>query len=357
VARSIPIPASACGIPATAKAYSLNFTVAPRTGSLRSLTAGPGGQSPPNTSTLTSPDGQTIANGAIVPAGPDGSINVVSTDDTDLIVDINGYFALPGFGTLQFYPLEPCRVLDTRLPPLGTFPPNSTFGSPALAPSGERSFPVPSSGCGAPANATAYSLNVTVQPQVPLGFLSAWPSGQSRPFVSTMNSYDGTVLANAAIVPAGTGGAVSFFASNPDDVIVDINGYFAPPSASGLNFYAVTPCRLVDTTNPGGTLGGPLLSAGTPRTFPLSTGPCGLPATPALQAYFLSITASPTGPLGFLSVWPSGQSRPFVSTLNGYKGLAVANAAIVPAGGFGAVDLFVTTDSNVTIDTAGYFGP
>ena len=48
------------------------------------------------------------------------------------------------------------------------------------------------------------------------------------------------MLANAAIVPAGTNGAVSFFAANPTDLIVDINGYFAPPGTGGLNFYTAT---------------------------------------------------------------------------------------------------------------------
>jgi len=29
-------------------------------------------------------------------------------------------------------------------------------------------------------------------------------------------------------VPAGTGGAISVFASNATDLLIDINGYFAP---------------------------------------------------------------------------------------------------------------------------------
>jgi hypothetical protein len=33
---------------------------------------------------------------------------------------------------------------------------------------------------------------------------------------------------NAAIVPAGTGGAVSAFATNPTELVLDITGYFAP---------------------------------------------------------------------------------------------------------------------------------
>jgi len=35
-------------------------------------------------------------------------------------------------------------------------------------------------------------------------------------------------VANAAIVPAGTNGAISIFVTNPTHVILDINGYFAP---------------------------------------------------------------------------------------------------------------------------------
>jgi hypothetical protein len=46
--------------------------------------------------------------------------------------------------------------------------------------------------------------------------------------VSTLNSYDGRVVANAAIVPAGTNGAISIYVTDPTDVLFDINGYFAP---------------------------------------------------------------------------------------------------------------------------------
>jgi hypothetical protein len=36
------------------------------------------------------------------------------------------------------------------------------------------------------------------------------------------------VVANAALVPAGTGGAISVYVSDPTDVLFDIGGYFAP---------------------------------------------------------------------------------------------------------------------------------
>ena len=88
-----------------------------------------GDRTQPNVSTLTSPDGSVLAAAAIVPAGTASSINAsYLPDDTDLVVDINGYFAPPAAGTLQFYPLPPCRVLDTR--PIsngGSFLPNSNL--------------------------------------------------------------------------------------------------------------------------------------------------------------------------------------------------------------------------------------
>jgi hypothetical protein len=43
-----------------------------------------------------------------------------------------------------------------------------------------------------------------------------------------LNSYDGQVTANALISPAGTGGAVSAFVTNQTNLLLDLNGFFAP---------------------------------------------------------------------------------------------------------------------------------
>jgi len=314
------------------------------------LTVWPTGQPQPNVSTLNSLDGEILANAAIVPAGTGGSIDAFATDDTDLVIDINGYFVPHTTGSLQFYPLTPCRILDTRNTP------NGTFAGPSLAADTARSFPIQSSGCNVPASAEAYAFNVTVVPPLDgvLGYLTVWPTGESQPFVSTLNSLEGNILANAAIVPAGSGGAVSFFATNTTDLVVDINGYFAAPAAGGLNFYTVPPCRIVDTRNtPDGTFGGPIMGASTTRTFPLSQGPCGISDSAA--AYSLNMTVQPPGELGFLTIWPAGDPLPQASTLNALEGQIVANAAIVAAGTNGAVNVFVTNATHVIIDTNGFF--
>jgi len=219
-----------------------------------------------------------------------------------------------------------------------------------------RTFPVLSSSCGVPAAAQAYALNITVVPHQTLGYLTLWPTGQPQPLVSTLNSLDGRIVANAAIVPAGTNGSVNVYVSDTTDVIIDINGYFTSSAGSqGLSFYSLTPCRIVDTRGPSGQFGGPIIGAGAQRTFNVPQGPCTVPS--GVQAYSLNATVVPPGQLGYLSLWPSAQPQPLVSTLNSPQGAVVANAAIVPAGTGGGVSAFVTDQTQLILDLDGYFAP
>jgi hypothetical protein len=153
-------------------------------------------------------------------------VDVFASNNTDLIIDENGYFGPPGgLNGLHFYPVSPCRIADTRAS--GGF--TGAFGPPSMTGGQTRSFPVPSSTCGIPSTAQAYSLNMTVLPSSePFNYLTTWPTGQPQPLVSTLNSYDGSIAANAALVPAGTGGAINVYVSNNTDLLIDIDGYFAP---------------------------------------------------------------------------------------------------------------------------------
>ena len=344
--RSFPLMAGSCGIPANAKAYALNVTVVPR-GKLGYLTIWPTGQPQPIVSTLNS-DGRIKANAAIVAAGEIGAVSVFVTDSTDVILDVNGYF-VPATAPsgLAFYPVTPCRIADTRNAP-------GALGGPSLSASQTRSFLVPSSACGIPSTAQAYSLNFTVVPPGVLGYLTAWPTGSAQPIVSTLNAPPGTIVANASIVRAGAGGGINVFATNSTDLIIDINGYFAPPgAANALSFYTTTPCRISDTRLAPGTFGGPSMTGGQVRAFPISTSNCSIPA-PA-QAYSLNVTALPKPVVGYLTLWPTGRAQPIVSTLNAFDGTFTANAAIVP-GGPGGINVFVTNLTDLLLDINGYFG-
>jgi hypothetical protein len=311
----------------------------------------------PNVSTLNYYS-SVVANAAIVPAGTNGGINVYVVDPTDVLIDINGYFAPPLSSGLEFYPVTPCRIADTRT--FAEFP--GQFGPPSMAGGATRTFGILSSPCaaGIPATAAAYSLNFTAVP--PAGGaesnLTTWPTGLAMPNVSTLNYYS-SVVANAAVVPAGTNGAINAYVVDPTDLLIDIDGYFAPPLASGLHFYPLTPCRIADTrTGAGftGQFGPPTMATGATRTFTLPASSCGVPAT--ASAYSLNFTAVPPagGPEANLTTWPAGSATGNVSTLNYYSSV-VANAAIVPAGTHGAINVYVADTTDVLIDVNGYFAP
>jgi len=336
--REFIIPQSACNIPTTAVAYSLNATVVPNA-SLNHLTLWPAGEAQPNVSTLNSLDGRIKANAAITPAGANGGVDVYVTDGTQVILDINGYFVPASTASaLAFYPVTPCRIVDTRI---GTGP----LAGPSLPAQGSRSFPVLSSSCNLPSTAQAYSLNVTAVPNTTLDYLTSWPTGGSVPNVSTLNAPTGEITANAAIVPAGTSGEVSIFVSDAANVILDVNGYFAPPGTGGLSLYTVTPCRALDT-RPNGFTG----------TTPVDVegSACAPPST--AQSYVLNATVVPSGDLDYLTLWPAGQALPNVSTLNALDGAITSNMAIVPNSN-GSIDAFAQGSTNLILDISSYFAP
>jgi len=192
-------------------------------------------------------------------------------------------------------------------------------------------------------------------PSGPLGYLTLWPTGLVQPLVSTLNALDGQITANMAIVPAGTAGAVNAFVTDNSHLVLDITGYFAPPASGGLQFYTLRPCRVADTRNPVGTFGGPIMSGGTSRSFPVPSSACSVPA--AAQAYSMNATVVPSGALGYLTVWPTGLAQPLVSTLNALDGQITANALIVPSGTGGAVSAFVTDTTHLIFDINGFFAP
>jgi YVTN family beta-propeller protein len=351
--RNFAIPQEGgCNIPTTAAAYSLNVTVVPAS-VLGYLTMWPTGEQQPVVSTMNSPDGRIKANAAIVPAGYQGAVSVYVTNTTQVILDIDGYFAPTSGSTLAFYPLTPCRIADTRK---DTFP--AGLGVPHLSGTVERDFPVLSSPC-IPSGVTpqAYSLNFTAVPYPalgnPLGYLEVWPKDQmpQNP-VSTLNNVMGTIVANAAIVPAGTGGEITAFANNDTDLIIDIDGYFAPAGLGGLSLYPAAPCRVIDTRHVGN--GQPFSGTLTPPVDVLNS-PCGPPA--AAQAYVFNATVVPQGALGYLTLWPDGTGQPVVSTLNAFDGSLTNNMAIVPSTN-GKVDAYAGSGlTQLILDISSYFAP
>ena len=327
----------------SATGFSLNITAMPR-GSLGYLTVWPSSGNQPLVSTLNAPDGRTTANAVIVAGstvqGNQGYVNIYASSTTDLAVDVTGYFTTPNTGTLQFYPLPQCRIVDTR---------NGQDGG-LLQAGVERDYTMAGL-CGIPAGAQTLSLNVTAIPAAGgLDYLTVWTGGEPRPSTSTLNASAGGAVANAAIVtPSRINQLVAFYAnSNNTDLLVDVNGYFALAGEGGNSLYTVPNCRIYDSRdNNGQPFTGQI-------TVNIAAEACAPPSN--TQAYVFNATVVPSGTMPYLTLWAHGAAQPSTSTLNAFDGLITSNMAIVPTTD-GSIDAYAAGLTQMMLDISGYFAP
>jgi uncharacterized repeat protein (TIGR01451 family) len=119
--------------------------------------------------------------------------------------------------------------------------------------------------------------------------------------------------------------------------------------------YSVTPCRVLDTRNPNGPLGGPALSAGGARSIPVA-GTCGIPASATAIAVNVAVTGS-SAP-GNLLAHATGTPAPNVSLINYRAGQTRADNGIIRMSAGGSIDINcnqATGTVHVILDVAGYF--
>ena len=122
--------------------------------------------------------------------------------------------------------------------------------------------------------------------------------------------------------------------------------------------YTVPPCRVADTRLPPGPSGGPRLAANSLRSFPV-TGTCNIPAD--ARAVAVNVTAVNPTDMGFLSLYPTGQTVPFTSTVNFAAGVTRAGNAMAPLGASGQVGVWCAMPAgsgggtDLVLDVYGYF--
>lgn len=332
---------SHCSIPANAAAYSLNLTTIARRSGSTYLQAWATGQEKPETSVMNFDRSTAKSNAAVVAAGTNGAISFSASGDSELILDINGYFVADNTRA-AYHPLASCRAVDTR---------SGIGGGTMLAAGSTRAIAL-ASHCGLPADATAYVLNFTAMPRRSLVYLQAW-GASGQPETSMLNSFSGKVMANAAVVQPASDGNISVYASDDTDLIVDVAGYYSTAAPNGLSFYVTPPCRALDTR-----ISSEMHSVEDYGTVTLTHGGCsGLLSASSAQAYLLNTVVVPNGRrLSYLSLWnDDGSSRPGTSILNATDGAVTSNLAVLPSAS-GRMKVFATDSTHLIVDVVGYFG-
>lgn len=334
--------AGAAGVPASgAVAVSLNVTaVGPDTAGY--ITVFPCGQMPV-ASNVNYLAGDTVPNAVIAPMSAAGEVCFYSSARTELVADVNGWFATEA----GFTPVTPARLVDTReLTAQGAVqvPKRRYEGSSILR------FHVTGAG-GVPTGAAAVALNVTAVDAAGPGYLTVYPCG-TRPTASNVNYADARAVPNAVIAPLSAAGEVCVYSKTAAHVIIDVNGWFA----AGSGFTSVTPVRLVDTrpSQPAGAVAVAKQTYGGALELRFQVADvAGIPTT-GVEAVSLNVTVTEPTEAGFLTVHPCGQ-RPNASNVNYAAGQTIPNAVLAPVSAGGELCIYSRAAAHLVVDVNGWF--
>lgn len=328
------------------------------------VSAFPAGTAWPGTANVNFTTGQTVGNLVTVGVGTDPATSAPAVTiyngpasggpDTDVAVDLYGYFAAPSSTSGDAYvPLSPTRIFDTRP---GSGDPGS---GQTLTNGGTVNVPVSGVG-GVPADAAAVVVNIAVTDTDAASFIEGYPTG-SPPSSSTptvnQNWVAGETLSTKAIIGVGSGGSITLANHAGDaDVVVDVDGYFTGPGGTGALFNALgSPVRVLDT-RPGGVAGGQSTSV-------QAAGSDGVPSGAVAVVWNVVDVVGAPGDGNFLTVYPFGMTVPTAADVNYVPGdldLVVDNASFATTGSSGAVGVYNgpanAATANVVVDEYGWFG-
>ena len=122
-----------------------------------------------------------------------------------------------------------------------------------------------------------------------------------------------------------------------------------------MDFFTLSPCRVIDTRNAVGPYGGPALMAGADRTFPLA-GQCGISAT--ARAVSVNVTVTAPSATGHLRSLPGGHdlARGVLDQLRGRADSRENAIASLNTGGALTVRCVQSAGTvDLILDVNGYF--
>jgi hypothetical protein len=308
------------------------------------LTLSPAGIPRPFTANLNFAPNQTVPNLVVVKLGAGGKVRLYNAaGSAHVIFDVAGWYADSGTGNDGRYTgLVPARIADTRF-------------SVRLGPGGTLDVPVAGVG-GVPATgAKAATLNVAVTNTTAPSFLTVYPTGLPLPLAANLNYLPGDTVSNRVMATLGTGGKVTLYnAAGFTDVIVDVGGWYSDATVAGTTgaFTSLVPARILDTRDGNGGFLGPI-AANTSIDVQI-TGRGGVPAT-GVSAVILNATVTQPASIGYLTISPTGSTRPLVSDLNYAAGETRPNLIVARVGAGGKINLYAASGTHVIFDVAGYF--
>jgi len=292
----------------------------------------------------------------------DGAFKIFVTSDTDVVIEVTGYYAPPAANGLYFHPLpKPIRLLETRPGQVGC----NTPGAPL--PAGVDTLQqgrLTCDGVTIPPTAQAIVGNATVVFPSSGGYLTLFPANAARPLVASSNYAVDQIVNGPFTVRLSPAGEFNIFTFAATHLVVDVLGYYSAEAldvnGAGLLFTPLpSPVRLLET-RPGQlgcyTTNSPL-EGGSIRTQQAR----GLCQGVTIAETALGIVGNATAVLpatgSYLTFWPSNAAQPLVANSNFSAGQIWNRHFTVGLGPDGAFKLFSPFTTELVIDVSGYFAP
>jgi len=281
-----------------------------------------------------------------VSLGKSGRLGLLSTIDTDVAVDVYGFYSPATSSSAgRFVALAPQRILDARS--------SRSFNKKEVK---RISLPraIPQDAVGVVLNVTSYDSE---KPKGKSAYWTVYPAGakwSSSPSLSV--AYSGQTVSQQVIVQRGSQG-LDVFSSVGGGVLVDLIGYYTGPSAErsrvGL-FVPVSSTRVVDTKSFFNTLGHnvALHSGWTTAIKPWDF--LGVKRT-NVGAVALNVTMVDTQNSGALTAYPSRTSRPVRSLLiSDFAGQTIGNSVQTAVSKYG-VAFYTKSTTDLAVEVIGWF--
>jgi hypothetical protein len=206
---------------------------------------------------------------------------------------------------------------------------------------------------GVAVDARSVVMNVTAINPSGRGFITTYPCGD-RPLASSLNfGAAGAVVGNELVAKLSADGSVRVFTSAETDLSIDVVGFV--PAGSGI--VALDPARVYATRSSDETVDGEQQAAGRIAAGEFIeveiAGRADVPAV-GVKSVVMNITAVNPSGRGFMTVYPCGD-RPLASSLNfGAAGAVVGNELVAKLSGDGAVCVFTSAETDITVDVVGF---
>jgi hypothetical protein len=244
----------------------------------------------------------------------------------------------------EFTAVSPSRILDTRD---GTGGVSGPLGTTAKLVQVTGKGGIPATGV------KAVVMNATVTQPSTTSQLVLWASGKSKPTANSLSYVANQTIPSQVTVEVGSDGKVNMATTaGTAQVIFDVVGYISSESGSqGTRFVGTSPTRILDTRTTTGGVNRPINTGTTAITV---RGVGGVPASAKSVVMNVTVT-EPTAP-SFLAVWPSGEAKPLVSSLNFGPNQTIANMVTVKIGSDGKINIANNVGNvHVIFDVAGYY--